>query len=65
MNFRKGYTYICTSSHSPGYKVGNEYFCYLNDKGQLCLKGDDGYEDLVSNLVSKFKKKSDGVLNHD
>ena len=55
MQFRKGKKYRCVVSKSPAYKEGRDYYCYVNDKGQLCLKGDDGFEDLVTNLVSGFK----------
>lgn len=47
---------ICTKSESVGYTKGKTYIPYKNDKGWLCLKGDDGFEDPVSLLVSSFKK---------
>ena len=49
-----GKAYKCKKSASPGYKIGEEYMCYKNDKGHLCLRGSDGYEDLCSMLVSDF-----------
>lgn len=54
--FRKGLRYMCTNSTSPGYKKGSIYECYLNAERDLCLRGDDGMEDLVKNLVSVFKE---------
>ena len=51
----KGKNYLCTVSKSPAYKVGKVYACYLNGKNELCLKGDDGFEDQVKNLQSGFK----------
>lgn len=57
MKFKQGESYICTHSASPGYAVGQEYKCHKNSDGNLCFKADDGYEDLIVMLVSKFKKK--------
>lgn len=56
MQFRKGKRYVCVSKKSPGYNEGREYECYVNSKGQLYLQADDGFEDLVTNLVSGFKE---------
>lgn len=50
-----GKTYICTKSASPGYKDGQTYKAYANDKGWVCLRGSDGYEDICSMLVSSFR----------
>ena len=59
MKFQKGETYICTNSKSNAYKKGQTYVCFVNQKGSLCLKGSDGFEDIVTNLVSKFKRVED------
>jgi hypothetical protein len=53
--FVSGASYTCTVSKSPGYKKGNEYRAYKNEKGLVCLRGSDGFEDLCSMLVSGFK----------
>ena len=50
-----GKKYKCILSKSPGYKVGQEYACYKNKEGFLCLKGSDGFEDFCSMLVSCFE----------
>lgn len=50
-----GETYICTHSASPGYKYGEKYTAYTNDKGYTCLRGSDGYEDICTMLVSAFR----------
>lgn len=57
-NFQSGDLVVCTISTSPGYKEGKTYKVYTNPKGQLCLIGEDGYEDLISMLVSSFRKVS-------
>ncbi len=57
--FQKGKIYICTLSKSPGYKVGKEYQTFVNAKGILCLRGDDGFEDPVTMLQSGFKEARD------
>lgn len=59
MQWKKDTDYLCIVSKSPGYKVGEVYRSYVNDKNQLCLKGRDGFEDLVSNLLSGFKESRD------
>lgn len=46
--------YVCTKSASPGYKKGSVYEAYLNKEGRLCFMGDDGFEDICSNLISTF-----------
>jgi len=53
--FVSGVSYTCTVSKSPGYKQGQTYQAYKNEKGLVCLKGSDGFEDLCSMLVSGFK----------
>lgn len=53
--FVSGVLYTCTVSKSPGYKKGREYLAYKNEKGLVCLRGSDGFEDLCSMLVSGFK----------
>lgn len=55
----KGKTYTCIDSKSCGYKVGQEYIPYLNDKGVLVLKASDGFEDPVDKLVSQFREVRD------
>lgn len=55
INSKIGNKLLCTSSASPGYKVGNTYIVVKNDKGVLCLLGEDGYYDPLTQLVSKFK----------
>lgn len=55
--FSKGLDYTCTSSTSHAYTEGKTYRCYLNEQGVLCLKGNDGLEDPVKNLISKFTPK--------
>lgn len=50
-----GKVYECILSASPGYRVGDTYECYENDKGWKCLRGRDGLEDICSMLVSSFK----------
>jgi len=59
MQWIKDTEYVCVVSKSPGYKVGEVYKTYLNGKKQMCLKGRDGFEDLVSNLLSGFRKHHD------
>jgi len=53
--FVSGVLYTCTVSKSPGYKKGQNYQAYKNDKGIVCLMGSDGFEDQCSMLVSGFK----------
>lgn len=50
-----GKSYVCIMSKSPGYAVGETYQAYANEKGYICLRGRDGYEDLCSMLVSSFR----------
>lgn len=57
--WKVGAMYLCTVSKSPGYKVGKQYKAYRNDKGVVCLKGDDGFEDPVGQLQSGFKEVRD------
>lgn len=59
MQWKKGTEYICVLSKSPGYKVGKSYKPYLNEKGTLVLKGDDGFEDPVGMLRSAFREARD------
>ena len=54
---KPGDTVVCIKSHSPGYKVGKEYKVHRNADGLKILKADDGFDDLWSMLVSKFKLK--------
>lgn len=54
--WEEGQKYECVHSTSPGYKVGRHYTVYKNDKGILCLKGSDGFEDHCSMLISGFKR---------
>jgi len=55
--FESGEPVVCIKSASPGYKLNHVYTPYKNDKGIVCLKGDDGFEDMCSMLVSSFKRK--------
>ena len=50
-----GETYVCIKSASPGYREGSRYTAYKNDKGIVCLLGNDGFEDYCSMLCSAFK----------
>ena len=52
----EGETYKCILSKSPGYKTGQTYKAYKNDKNIVCLRGSDGFEDPCSMLVSGFVK---------
>ena len=54
--FEAGDLLECTKGMSPAYKTGETYEVYLNDKGWKCLKGGDGLEDIISMMVSSFKK---------
>lgn len=54
--WKKGKTYTCINSKSPGYKVGKQYTCYVDDKKQLYLLAEDGYKDYVTNLLSGFRE---------
>ena len=54
--WQAGKTYICAKSASTGYKLGQHYTAYQNEKGWTCLRGSDGYEDVCSMLVSDFKE---------
>ena len=53
--WKAGQTYVCTMSKSPGYRVGEIYTAYENDKGWTCLMGRDGYEDICTMLISSFR----------
>lgn len=55
MNWKKGFKYLCVNAKSPGYRVGEEYECVVDDKRNLCLKARDGFLDPVNLLVSKFR----------
>lgn len=52
--WREGVEYECILSKSPGYKKGMAYRSYKNEKGVICLRGSDGFEDPASMLVSGF-----------
>ena len=56
VDFGVGDTVVCTKSQSCAYTEGKSYQVYANDKGWKCIKGDDGLEDIVSMMVSSFKK---------
>ena len=53
-SFKAGDVLVCTNSQSCGYTLGSKYVVYQNSKGWKCLKADDGYEDIVSMMVSSF-----------
>lgn len=55
LDTKLGNKLLCTNSASPGYKEGNTYIVVKNDKGVLCLLGEDGYYDPLTQLVSTFK----------
>lgn len=59
MQWKKDTDYICVVSKSPAYRVGEVYKTYMNGKNQLCLRGRDGIEDIVGNLLSGFKVAHD------
>ena len=46
----------CTHAASCGYRAGDQYTVYLNGNGWKCLRGKDGLEDIISMLISTFKK---------
>lgn len=50
---------VCIMSASPGYKKGNNYTVVTNDKGQLGIKADDGFFDLLSMMVSEFRHQEE------
>jgi len=52
--WREGVSYRCCLSHSCAYKKDKVYVCYKNKDGFLCLKGDDGLEDITHMLCSGF-----------
>lgn len=54
--YKAGDKLVCIKSHSPAYTEGRSYTVYQNDEGWRCLMGDDGLEDIISMLVSSFKK---------
>lgn len=54
--WKDGSLYKCILSKSPGYKLGSVYKAYKNDKGIICLRGKDGFEDPCSMLVSGFQE---------
>lgn len=54
--FEAGDTIRCIKAESCAYTEGGTYDVYLNDWGFKCIKGDDGLEDLLSMVVSSFKK---------
>ena len=56
--FKEGDVVVCIKSASVAYTEGKTYEVYKNDKGYLCMTGDDGLEDIVSMMVSSFKKVS-------
>ena len=54
--FRKGKSYLCVDSTSNAYTKGEEYTCYIGELGKPAMRGNDGYEDLASMLLSRFKE---------
>lgn len=57
-SFESGVMYQCIKSASPGYSEGGLYVAYTNENGVVCFKGDDGFEDICSMLVSAFRPLS-------
>ncbi len=47
---------ICTTSMSPGYKVGKTYEVVADAKGTLGLWGSDGFFDPLGLICSSFMK---------
>jgi hypothetical protein len=56
MKAKSGDIIECVHSASVGYTVGKTYEVYRNSKENLCIQGDDGFEDLLCMLISEFKK---------
>lgn len=54
--FKEGDKIICVKSQSCGYKDGKEYTVTKDDQGRLGVWADDGFFDLLSLLLSSFKK---------
>lgn len=59
--FKEGDLLVCIKSASPAYTEGKTYEVFINDKGWKCLMGDDGLQDIMSMMVSVFKKTSGGA----
>lgn len=55
MKVKDGDTLECLMPASFAYHKGGEYTVYSNSSGVKCILGDDGFEDVISNLLSKFK----------
>ena len=62
MKFKAGDELVCTNSASFAYTKGGFYDVYVNEKGFKCLLGNDGLEDLLSMVVSTFRKKEEEDL---
>lgn len=58
MKFEPGDEIVCTLSSSCAYTQGNTYKVYLNEKEWKCIKGDDGLEDILSMVISSFRKQT-------
>lgn len=56
MKAKSGDIIECVHSASVGYTVGKTYKVYRNSNENLCIQGDDGFEDLLCMLISEFKK---------
>ncbi len=56
--WKAGTKYKCIKSESCGYTKGKEYTAYKNSDGHVCLKADDGFEDICTMLVSGFVEAS-------
>lgn len=55
-SFKAGDTVVCIKSESVAYTEGKTYEVYINEQGWKCIRGEDGLEDIVSMMVSSFKK---------
>lgn len=55
-SFNPGDKLLCVKSHSVGYTEGKVYTVEENDKGWRVVQADDGFEDILSMMVSEFKK---------
>jgi hypothetical protein len=60
--FKEGETLECINSKSCGYTKGAKYTVIKDVAGVVGLKGNDGYFDPMSKLLSKFKKAGKGTL---
>lgn len=55
-SFSGGDIVECVASESNAYKKGHRYKVYINEEGFKCLRGGDGFEDIMSMMCSRFRK---------